>query len=78
MCSCVSPTSNASASHAEHNVLSEEFKFSLACSGGMAALLEAEFRETEQRFFNIYCMLESELLTTIHSVHNRYTALQVK
>ncbi len=35
---CVSPTSNASASHAEHNVLSEEFEFSLACSGGNAAV----------------------------------------
>lgn len=38
---CVSLTSNASASHAEHNVLSEEFEFSLACSGGNAAVLEA-------------------------------------
>ena len=78
MCStCVSLTSNAGASHAEHNVLSEEFDYSLACSGGTAAVLEAEFRETEQ-FFNIYCTLKSELLTAIHSVHNRYTALQVR
>jgi hypothetical protein len=72
---CVSPTSNASAPHAEHNVLSEEFEFSLACSGGIVAVLEAKLNSVS----STVCIAapQSCLLTAIHSVHNRYTALHV-
>jgi len=67
---CVSPTSNASASHAEHNVLSAEFEFSLACSGGNAAVVEARLNSVSSP--------QSHLLIAIYSVHKRCTALQVR
>lgn len=78
MCStCVTPISNASASHAEHNVLRKEFEFSLACSGGNVAVLEAKPNSVS----STVCMLHHShqiLLTAIHSVHKRYTALQAR
>jgi len=38
---CVGLRSNSRASHAEQNLLSDGFEFSLACSGGLAVVLEA-------------------------------------